>query len=808
MAPKQQAAARAGATSNPRRNPSRHATSPSSVSDQMRVTKLRAQPKTTKSVHGPLSKTQSQTRSHGRVQSSDDELLNAEDFEEPEESLPSTQRTLRRSARAAPSTVVPGASGSRANQATLGGKGGDKGAGTKNKPGASNRTSGKSENKQGRKTKALQNTIDSDHDSDELNDDASEYGVPPTKITFNTSPPKSRRGQPTLETTGAEITNSDSVIPNWLDPQIEHSIWVQIFQYAAVSGDEQDTRDANWLLRTARVCRQFADPALTVLYKCPPVRDEVKAQGLADLLEKPPSMTAVNYRAKIEALHIDVRLISLQGFTSPARLMQNLPRLSEVLLVHGYDQAPYRLLKESIKWTYPTELFQAFEVSPTANAEAGDKTIVTRLRSWQWSSRLMDKNWESSLVRIKQVHKMPSFASLRKLKLVNYQLPSARLEKDPGSNPELLAEDKRSVELIADSISALENIEDLVFESSTIVCSALLPLLPGKLKRLELVNCAAVTAVDLGSFLLANGHRMESLVLHHNRSLNLGFLPILSAACPHLKELRMNLQYFSLLETIDDSDPYYDQLLLPDQVPSWPTSLEIVHLENLRHWSTEAADTKAAEGFLQSFIDSARELPVLRYLSIKAMLNISWRSRSEFRRSWQEKFEKVFLRRTTDPKPHFTLRKPRPAESSPLTVAKRKSRKPLKEPSRRSNRIVSHASGTSSRASSTSRELRGQQRKPQSYLEPDSDEFDSDSDVDMEDSAQDLGQDSAEQAAEGSAAVTVAADDTFIQGMCRVVDINIDNQKPREHQYSMDDFLNDEADFESDGEWDGDMDFE
>ncbi|GKT57429.1 hypothetical protein ColTof4_09422 [Colletotrichum tofieldiae] len=797
MAPKRQAAARAGATSMPRRNPARNAESSSSVIDQMRVTKPRARSNTAKTTVGSSSKTRSSTRtqrlSYVGMETSDDELTAEEDTEDIDASPRASKTTTRRGSR----TATAGAP--RPTRTSLNDGSGSEGNRSKPKSATSNQGSVSRKARRQRAKNPLRKVGDCGS-SDEQDEDGSGDDLSDAKATSKATPIKSGRRQPPLKKPDPEPDSTNSVIPDWLNPQIEHSTWVQIFQYAALSGDEQDTLDINWLLRTARVCRQFADPALTVLYKCPPIRDEIKAYGLVELLEKSPSLTAVNYRAKIEALHIDVRLVSLQGLTSPLKLMQNLPRLSEVLLIHGYDQAPYRLLKDSIKWTYPPELFQAFEVLPTANVEAADKTTITRLQAWQWSSRLMDKNWEASLARIKQVHQMPSFTSLRKVKFVNYQMPSIRLDKDPGSNPELQAEDERSVALLADSISVLESLEDVVFESSTIVGASLFSLLPAKLKRLELVNCAEVIADDLGMFLVTKGHQLESLVLHHNRSLNLGFLTVLGSACPHLKELRMNLQYFSLLETIDDTLPSYDTLLLPEQVPSWPTSLQLVHLENLRHWSSDAA-----EAFLQSFIDSAHNLPKLRHVSIKAMLNISWRSRSEFRRSWQEKFEKVFLRRSPDPKPHSTLRKPPTVETtSPLAVTKRRSKKPLAEPSRRSNRIVWHASSTSSRASSTSRGLRGQQRKPQSYLEPDSDEFDSDSDVDMEDDAQDSKEDDADQSTEGPAAYSPTSPGTFIQGMCTLVDINIDNQKPREHQYSMDDFLNDERDFESDGDWDGD----
>ena len=39
----------------------------------------------------------------------------------------------------------------------------------------------------------------------------------------------------------------------------------------------------------------------------------------------------------------------------------------------------------------------------------------------------------------------------------------------------------------------------------------------------------------------------------------------------------------------------------------------------------------------------------------------------------------------------------------------------------------------------------------------------------------------------------------FVHGMCDVVDVQIDNQKPRENQFGMDDFL--DSSQESDSEW-------
>ncbi|TDZ34730.1 hypothetical protein C8035_v002643 [Colletotrichum spinosum] len=774
-------------TSNRRRNPPRNATSSASAHSQTEVAKPRLRANV--ATRASSNKTRLAVRPHTGAEStasetepSSEEQDDSDDgsFKGASQKTTNRRQSSRRAALASPSVRRTSAAGNHSSSSQVG---------------ATRKTAAKTGTKRGRPRKSPLEQRDSASEPDSDQDDEDDEDTATKTSGTRTSAPKRRRGRPLRKkkaTDAAHAANIESpIIPDWLDLRMEHAIWKQIFRYAAVTGDEQDVMDVNWLLQTARVCRTFVDPALTVLYTCPPVKDEIKAQRLAQLLEEPPSTTAINYRAKIEALHIDVRLISLQGFSSPIRLLQKLPRLSEVLLSHGFDQAPYRRLKDTIKWTYPSELWEAFDMSANADADQGDKTRPTRLQSWQWSSRLMDKNWEGSLARMKEIHQLPSFASLQKIRLINYQLPSVRLERDPAADPELQAEDNKSAQMVADSLSVLESLEQLAFESSTIISSSLFPLLPSKLKRLELVNCAEVTADNLGSFLLSNGHQLEALTLNHNRSLSLAFLTLLGDACPHLAELHGNFKYFSLLETVDDNDPFFDHLLLPDQVPSWPSALETVRLENLRQWNMEAAEV-----FLQSFIDSAPTLPMLRHLSIKAMLDIPWRSRSGFRKSWQEKLEKVFLRHVVEPEPNFSLRS-RP--DSEVVEIKRRSRKSHGEPTRRSSRVVAD-SRRSSRGSSSSRGLRENKRKPQSYREPDSDEFESDGDVDMEES-EDVESVKNEEAAEESGS-------TFVQGLCSVVDINVDNQKPREHQYSMDDFLNDDRDFETDEDWDGHDNFE
>ena len=45
-------------------------------------------------------------------------------------------------------------------------------------------------------------------------------------------------------------------------------------------------------------------------------------------------------------------------------------------------------------------------------------------------------------------------------------------------------------------------------------------------------------------------------------------------------------------------------------------------------------------------------------------------------------------------------------------------------------------------------------------------------------------------------------DDDFVHGLCDLVRIELDNQKPTEHKYSMDDFLDATEGEDSDADWD------
>lgn len=601
------------------------------------------------------------------------------------------------------------------------------------------------------------------------------------------SPSKRSKTSPKPESTS--IIHS-GIIPDWRDPRIPFECWTDIFYYAAYDGTPGSV-NANWLLQVATSCKYFTEPALDTLYRSPTIRHPSKAKKLVALLERSVSETRFNYRSKIETLHLDIHVIPL---TTLYHLIHPLPRLRELIICTPLDQPPYRELDKSTRWHYPAEVFQALLPGTGEPSEATLKPYHTHLRSWEWSGRFIG-GYVDSVQDISQIHELPSFATLTRASFTNFQTPSLRkrLPRNDDEAMEFLAEDNSVIEAVAASLTKLPALSHLVFESSTIMNDHMLTLLPARLLHLELINCWEIRSFDLAAFLRDKGQEMRMLSLHHNQSLDLAFLTDLAETCPKLRELDMNMSYYKLHESGTDSNPMYDQVLLPDQVPHWPPSIRVINIEHIRDWSVEAA-----EMFLQTLIDNAQNLPNLRHLSVKTMLDIPWQSRATMRTSWRDKMEKVFLRRSPGPPRDVrTLRPKTPEEGSndTTTTSARKTSQPPTPPSRRSTRIAEN-DDTSDGKRKTSLRRSGDAKTRRSYRDPDTDEDDlSESDADGNSSNEDSADDA------GSRASTDAA--LPVQGLCKTVNVVFDNQKVRELQYSMEDFHSDDAGSEED-EWDGD----
>jgi len=290
------------------------------------------------------------------------------------------------------------------------------------------------------------------------------------------------------------------------------------------------------------------------------------------------------------------------------------------------------------------------------------------------------------------------------------------------------------------------------------------------------------------------------LILDHNQYLDLAFLPTLASSCPQLQVLKMDLKYFSADSQFSyhHSDPKYETLLLPGEIPTWPASLRVLELEQLRNWSVESAET-----FFRSLLDSAAALPNLRRLVLKAILKIGWRDRATFRDEWIGRFRRVFLRKDNPPSPHFRslldfrqykarVLKQVPENSELDKVADEDSDAPIMS-QRRSTRIarLEEASALSS-SNSQDEPSRGRRRRhrharvDESGSSASSDETDSNADSEIESSFKGDWRKKKE---------------TAIQGMCETVNLRIDNLRPAEEQFNENDFLDSEA--SGDEDWDG-----
>jgi hypothetical protein len=527
---------------------------------------------------------------------------------------------------------------------------------------------------------------------------------------------------------------------------------------------------------------------------------------------------AFGYRQKIESLHIDVGQVAAyslagSGLLDLRDLIKDLPRLVDLELYHQKDMAPYRNLDEHIKWTYPESLFDALEyVAPSADPNRGDKTSICKLKSWRWSSRLAGKRW--SIEHIEEVHLKPSFSDLRKVAFVNYQVPIlGKGEEDPNHE-----------KILAKALEPLKDLEHLVFESSTLLNYKLLPMLPKNLRHLELINCWEVLADDFAEFLVTHGSQLRTLTLNHNQSLSLGFLPVLGSACPHLQVFKMNLTYFNLHSTYRDSEPLYKKLLLADQVPVWPTTLQTIEITQMRRWETDAA-----EMFFQSLLDAAGTLPDLRKLSLQCILNVPWRDRAAFREKSIEAVNRVF-KRVSDPPREIATMRPRDelaAKPEPQPEIREASTPPRK-------RLVIQIDVDSANSSSSaaahsparrSQRTTAQQAKAGLYAEsPDASDAEPDYQLPNDSSPrrprsngltrelailkQTAGMDSPPNAPSSPIAIDSDSDDEpiitsiknkgkgkakeVIQGMCEIVEVRIDNLRPMENQVTEADFVDEE----------------
>ena len=554
---------------------------------------------------------------------------------------------------------------------------------------------------------------------------------------------------------------TDGVIPEWTS--LPYEILLSIFHHASTPLRDdllfRPKPSVNWLLNTARVCRAFKEPALATLYESPPLFEVTGPHDLLALLKADPAQWSVPYASKIKRFHVDVyRTLTYKaagrGLIDLGALLGHMPQLAEVEIGDPSDKPPFRPQYRGKPWTYPEDLFRVM----------ADHNI--HLSRWHWNTHMMNQStareWFAPHVAdtFEEAHKKASLNQIQELsisKLGSYGNKRIWKAVAEQNTPNLRAERMRQVLAPLRKLHTLSLISCSAFEKAWM---EVLQAIPNTLRSLTISNTLLFTSTALTMFLESHGSKLKNLVLDHNQSLDLSFTPKLKEFCPHLERLHMDLTFYNQVTNYEDKDPLFDTLLLPNEHPTWPTTMQSLELYNLRQWSSDAA-----ENFFESLESSAIDLPMLRRVIIKAILNISWRERAGFREKWITRLQRIFLRSSEDPDPALASKKAFRISRQPGKSSYDQQRNTIHEQSRE-GRDEGHANTKDAPGGPTRRS----QRVKANEVEVEEQEL---------------------------------TESIEVQGLCEIVDINIDNNRPAEVQYHEEDFLDSEPD--EDEEWIGDV---
>ena len=559
-----------------------------------------------------------------------------------------------------------------------------------------------------------------------------------------------------------DISELGGKVPPW--QTLPYEILFQIFQYAShpLWDDAfNPTPSITWLLRSALVCRAFAEPALSALYFAPPLCPPFRAVGLLQRLVLQNDDSYLNYRAKVKYLDLEAKYALFRKFDGKdpinlAELVALTPQVRGIGIHSISDQARWH--KASVykgghgkKSPYVSSFFHSLNQNGI------------KLSEWIWNDSLAGS--EDLASQIPAVHQSPAFQALRKLTLNNFGI------KEKSSLP---------TEILFNAAGALPDLRHLSLKNTPILDGESLNWLPNNLESLEVINCSNLTSPDFTPFLASHGDNMRELILDHNRSLDLSFLEDLARNCPRLERLHMDLRFYNSYYTFQNSDPRFAALLEPEDMPTWPTTLQRLELFQLRKWLTPAA-----EAFFSSLVDSAASLPDLRYIDIKASLDeSSWRDRIAFRDTWIRRLQQVFRRQCTPPipfvQPHlkansWSNRSAVPNQTSAGDIRSGSDSDTPLTTQRRSRRIKARPIVEASSSTSSSPPRKRLRRKAGSDYTSSSDE-------------QSMPEDQSKT--------------PHVQGMCDFVHVVIDNLRPTEAHLDESNFLDDEI--SGDEDWNGD----
>lgn len=538
-----------------------------------------------------------------------------------------------------------------------------------------------------------------------------------------------------------DLVVSSGVIPPW--QTLPYQVLFDIFLRASypLLNEKLLTRtdSVKWLVNVALLCRTFQEPALAALYHCPPLLPTHKSHGLLKLLSMPADVWAVNYAAKVKELHVDVEQVLLY---------KSGPTLGYFDLTQLIEKTPQvHTLRLYHKDDYtvgiaPWNIHSSRWTYSDPLFAAIDRSGIL-LRSWDWNARFLSTH--ELIPFMLEKHQRSAFQSLKEVRLLHL----GDIERD-----ELAALESG----LATALQELPEIERLDLIECTLVKDILLPQLPSTVRSLTLSNCDRMYSKYFVAFLKAHGQNLRELNLSHNRHLNMSFSTELARYCPNLRKFKMDISIHDI-SSYHDTEPHFHDLIEESETPTWPGALQEIELIQLRR-----LNSITAEAFFMSLIDAAPRLPNLRRLVVSAILQINWRDRANFRERWSSRLERIFLRRSPPPDPNLRSLRKRQLTSSQTTMTDANAADDLDH-----SRPAGEEHPTPSKRHSSR-----------------------------------LAQQKVFESGEADASLVASSqpDGEQSQGMCDVVSIRIDNQRPTELQFNENDFLDDEPSDDSD--WDGD----
>ncbi|KAK0269785.1 hypothetical protein LTR35_012411 [Friedmanniomyces endolithicus] len=582
---------------------------------------------------------------------------------------------------------------------------------------------------------------------------------------------------------------SDGRIPKWTSLPID--ILREVFVFASQPLHEQTrTASANvdWLIKTARVCRAFAVPALEAYYQSPSLLTSYAPHQLHALLQKDEQY--MHYNVKVKSLSIDVRRLAYSatnmGLFDITHFAETLPQLQHAEILHPIDEPPFRTPGKIQNWYYPERFFSTLE-------ERGN-----RLKSWRWNRNMIQHvDAASAYTSIAQTHTGKSFEYLERLTVCDFGY-------DNSAEP-IASQDgvEATAPGLASSISLLPRLKDLTLISCEVLVDKFLERLPKDLERLEITNCLELTSDMLQTYLVSGGSQLRELVLNHNPALNMSFLTGLERDCSRLEVLKMDLRYYSERLNSNDAQALYDELLTADNIPTWPTTLRHLELIHLQRWAAEAA-----QNLFRSLVEGAAHLPDLRHLVLHSHLSIPWRQRAEFRDQWIDRLQRVYARRSKPPNPHlgslkqFRMWKLAQADGwdfkdsgrarthgdesdDEFSLGRRISHVAISPARPRGADVEVYSDASPEKKTKADQDVgvRRSRRVAEASQTPVSGSPPAGGAVDN--TSNDEDDEGVEEGWEGQ-------EETFVQGLCTVVDIRIDNQRLREDQFTEGDFLDSE----------------